>query len=266
MNAPYYSDDAVTIYHGDCREVLPNLRGVSGVVTSPPYAEQRAALYGGIPEGEYDQFSVAWMSAALPSLLPGASVLINIREHVKNGEMSDYVHRTRMAIRSAGWIECDELIWVKPDGPPLGNPNRLRRSWERILWFSRDRQPTSYPLANGRESSRLGFQGGRASEAWVNGMSDGLKSGRSRSADYCVVSVGDRPSSIEHPAVYPEKLAAWMFRTITADGETIVDPFMGSGSTLVAAKYGGRKAIGIELSERYCEIAARRMAQEVLAL
>lgn len=261
---PYYDEDGITIYHGDCREVLPILR-YDGLVTSPPYAEQRAGLYDGIPEAEYPSFTVDWMTAAAVGLAPGGSALINIREHIRDGEMSNYVHRTRLAVRDAGWIECDELIWVKPDGPPLGHPRRPRRSWERILWFSQDRQPTCYPKANGQRSDRLGFKiSSKASAGWIAGESDGLTSGDARSVDYCTVSVGDRPSNIDHPAVYPEKVAAWMMRTITADGDTVCDPFMGSGSSLVAAKYGGRRAIGIEVEERYCEIAAKRLAQGVL--
>jgi len=262
---PYYDADGVTIYHGDCREVLPTL-SFAGIVTSPPYAEQRAALYGGIPEADYPAWTVEWMAAAARGLEPGGSALINIREHIRDGELSDYVHRTRLAVRASGWIECDELLWIKPDGPPLGHPGRPRRSWERILWFSRDRQPTCYPKANGQPSNRLGFRiSSKASADWISStQSEHLTAGDARSLDYCTVSVGDRPSNIDHPAVYPEKVAAWMMRTVTADGAVVCDPFAGSGSTLVAAKYGGRKAIGIELSEAYCEIAANRLAQGVL--
>ena len=263
---PYYEDDAVTIYHGDCREVLPTLE-FDGLVTSPPYAEQRAGLYDGIPEARYPEFTVEWMNAAADGISTTGSALINIRENISGGEMADYLHHTRLAVRAAGWYEVDELIWVKPDGPPLGHPKRPRRSWERILWFARTRQPVVFATANGQASSRIGLSGvGAASSQWVNGQSDELKCGISRSPDYCVVSVRDRPSGTDHPAVFPEKVAAWMFRTITAEGSTVVDPFMGSGSTLVAAKYGGRKAIGIEVEERYCEIAVKRLAQEVLAL
>jgi site-specific DNA-methyltransferase (adenine-specific) len=205
------------------------------------------------------------MDAVRGVLAADGSVLVNIREHVRNGEMSDYVHRTRLAVRAAGWIECDELLWIKPDGPPLGHPGRPRRSWERILWFSRARQPACYPKANGKPTQRIGFKiSSRASADWIAGESERLVAGDARSLDYCTVSVGDRPARIDHPAVYPVKLAAWMMRTVTADGDTIVDPFMGSGSTLAAAKYGGRRAIGIEREERYCEIAATRLAQGVL--
>lgn len=263
MTPYYYDDDEVTIYLGDCRDILPAL-SFTGVVTSPPYAEQRSTLYDGVPEAEYPRFTVEWMTAAAAGLQPGGSALINIREHIRNGEMSDYVHRTRLAVRAGGWIECDELLWIKPDGPPLGHPGRPRRSWERILWFSRDRQPNCYPKANGRPTRRLGQITGKASGQWVASPPNGLTAGDARSLDYCTVSVGDRPSNIDHPAIYPEKVAAWMMRTITAEGDIICDPFMGSGSTIAAAKYGGRKAIGIEIEERYCEIAARRVSQGVL--
>ncbi len=262
---PYYSDEFATIYHGDCREVLGDIR-FDAVVTSPPYAEQRAGLYDGVAEADYPGFTVQWMTAAAVGLKAGGSALVNIRENIANGEMSDYVHRTRMAVRAGGWIECDELLWIKPDGPPLGHPGRPRRSWERILWFSLDRQPTCYPKANGQPTQRIGFKiSSKASAGWIgSNQTERLTTGDARGADYCVVSVGDRPSNLDHPAVYPEKVAAWMMRTVTAEGDTVCDPFAGSGSTLVAAKYSGRKAVGIELSEAYCEIAAKRLAQGVL--
>src|SRR5690348_5525245 len=116
-------------------EVAPHLASdsIAAVVTSPPYAEQRKAQYGGIPEDDYPLWTLAWFTCLRAALSPTASLLVNIREHVANGEMSDYVHRTRMCLRAADWIELDELIWVKPDAMPVGRNDRPRRSWERIL-------------------------------------------------------------------------------------------------------------------------------------
>src|SRR5687767_7654999 len=98
----------VQLYLGDCRKVPPSV-GVDAVVTSPPYAMQRADTYGGISEADYPAFTVEWLSS-LTIALQG-SVLINIREHVRDGEMSDYLHRTRLAVRDAEWAELDEMIW-----------------------------------------------------------------------------------------------------------------------------------------------------------
>lgn len=263
---PYYDSDGITIYHGDCRDVLPTVR-FDAVVTSPPYADQRSGLYDGIAETAYPAFTVEWMNAARVGLTPTGSVLVNIREHVANGGISDYLLLTRLAVRSAGWCEVDELLWIKPDGPPLGHVGRPRRSWERILWFSPTNRPTCYPKANGQPTNRLGFATSTASAAWIHdGQNEVRHAGTARSPDYCVVSVGDRPDGIDHPAAYPPKVAAWMARTVTTDGDTVVDPFMGSGTTLVAARTMGRRAIGVEVEERYCEVAANRLAQSVLDL
>ena len=264
MTEPYYSDDHVTIYHGDCRDILGRL-WFDAIVTSPPYAEQRNGLYQGVPEADYPQWAVEWMGEAVKGLALSGSALINIREHVSEGVMSDYVHRTRLALRDDGWNETDELIWVKPDSPPVGHPKRFRRSWERILWFSRSRQPVCYPTAMGQPSKRVGFENSRASASWVSGEKRRAP-GISRSADYCVVGMSTEHAAVDHPAAFQPGLAKWLVGGFTLAGETVVDPFMGSGTTLRAAKDLGRKAIGIELEERYCEIAARRMGQEVLPL
>ena len=126
---------------------------------SPPYAEQRAGHYEGVSEEDYPDFTVQWMTALAPKMTPDGSVFLVIRPHVRDGVLSDYVLRTRLAVREAGWHECEELIWLKPDAPPLGSQKRPRRAWESILWFSRSAQPYADLKACGKESDRLGFEG-----------------------------------------------------------------------------------------------------------
>lgn len=259
------------IYHGDALETLRILpdASVDSVVTSPPYAMQRKSTYGGVPEREYPEWCVAWMREMRRVLAPDSSVLINIREHIRNGEMSDYVHRTRMALRDDGWIECDELIWDKKRGPPCGVVNRPCRSWERVLWFSNSRRPRCYPKAKGNASekaSKRGLSGPNASlqqghirkGGW---MTSGIPAGHvSRVPDIVRVSQGDTGGEKNtHPAAYPVKLAAWLSALVTPPGGVVLDPFMGSGSTGKAALLEGFRFIGIERKQEYCLIAWNRM-------
>ena len=116
--------------------LLPD-ESVDLIITSPPYAEQRKKQYGGIPEKDYPEWTVKWMDEVKRILKPDGSVAINIRPHIRNGQISDYTLKTRLALREAGWIECEELIWIKPDSPPLGSVKRPRRAWESIHWFGK---------------------------------------------------------------------------------------------------------------------------------
>lgn len=257
------------IIAGDCLDVLRGMAdaSVDAIVTSPPYAMQRAKQYGGIPEADYPEWTVAWMREARRVVKPRGSVLINIREHIRNGEMSDYVHRTRMALRAYGWIECDELIWDKKSGPPVGHPKRPRRSWERILWFCATRDAWCNPKANGhaQKNARGGiFYGATQSGAISAGgaLSRGDSIGVTRCSDIARVSSGEmRLVATDHTASFPMALAAWMIRLVTPPGGTVLDPFAGSGSTLVAAAAEGFSAIGIEREPAYVEIARARVAK-----
>ncbi len=251
------------VHHGDALDVLRSLpaASVDAVVTSPPYAMQRAKQYGGVPEAEYPAWTVAWLDALRPALKPRASVLINIREHIRDGEMSDYVHRTRLAVRAAGWIECDALIWTKPDSPPVGHNGRPRRSWERVLWFSLVRQPHCAPKANGRPATEIGFNNRRA---WMHGGNQRKRpfdaATIARCTDVISAPVGGVADGVRHEAAFPPAFAAWMARLITPPGGTVLDPFTGSGSTGVACLAEGFHFVGIEREAEYVEIARARLA------
>jgi len=258
------------VLHGDCLELIPSLEdgSVSLVVTSPPYAEQRAGHYEGIPEEDYPEFTVQWMTALAPKMTPDGSVFLVIRPHLQDGVLSDYVLRTRLALREAGWKECEELVWIKPNAPPLGSKLRPRRAWESILWFCPCSQPYADLKACGKESDRLGFSGDiRFAE---NGFSEktawhpcvesfGKGHGIARIPDVIVANVGSDEPGVDHPAVFPLTLAEQLIRTFSQAGDLVLDNFCGSGQTLLAAKGCGRRYLGIEREEKYVRIALGRL-------
>ena len=265
----YWRTDGVTLYCGDSFQILPSLSpgSVDAIITSPPYAEQRKAQYGGIPANRYPVWTANWLMAAEKALQPHASILINIREHLREGEIDDYVHKTRLLVRDIGFVECDELIWIKPDAPPLGSPYRPRRSWERILWFGLTGKAYCNAKANGTPSKRIGFPAdevGAPTKELVAGYSAGFVSGTSRHRDYVEVPVGLNERGVDHPARYPTELAEWLVLGWSPLGSTVLDPFMGSGSTGIAAVRNGRKFIGIEMDEHYCAIAKERIEKAIL--
>jgi DNA modification methylase len=257
---------------GDCLELLPTLDdgSVSLVITSPPYAQQRAEHYEGVSEENYPDFTVQWMTALAPKMKVDGSVFIIIRPHLRGGVLSDYVLRTRLEVREAGWMECEELIWCKPNAPPLGSKLRPRRAWESILWFSRSSQPFCDLKACGEESDRLGFDG--SIKFAENGISTktgwhpcvesfGYGDGVARISDVIVAPVGSEEPGVDHPAVFPLALVEQLVKTFSQSDDLVLDPFCGSGQTLLAAKACGRRYLGIEREERYVNIALGRLGR-----
>lgn len=263
-----------TLIHGDLFDAIPSLenQSINAVVTSPPYADQRKQHYGGIPEKDYAAWTVRWMETIRPKLTDNGNVAIVIRPHVRDGGISDYVLRTRLAIREAGWNEVEELIWVKPSAPPAGHIERPRRSWESILWFSPSRKPFCDPRPEGiaKMSTHIGMHScGLMTLGLLNGNrhEGGYISGIARVRDYVEIGVGEvcKAPWNTHPAKFPERLADWLIRLLTPLGGVVCDPFAGSGTTLVAAQKAGRGYIGTEIMAEYVEIAERRLRGLVVA-
>lgn len=256
MSVPYYTAPGINLHLGDCIEIMSALpdNSIDAVVTSPPYAEQRKTTYGGISEAAYPSFTVAWMNEVMRLLKADGSAIINISPHIHKGQISDYVLRTRLALRDAGWTEVAEMIWHKPNGIPTGSRYKPRRSWESLLWYAKHGQPYSDAKANGRPASRKTSvkTGSAARFGWSHHVVGGQTSPTVvRCSDVVSIHTGEHVDGVRHPAKYPVALAEWCGKLITRPGGTILDPFNGSGTTGVAALRNGWQYVGIDNVEDY---------------
>ncbi len=222
---PYYEHAGVTIYHGDCREVIPNLPVVDHVITDPPYDEETH-------KGARSEVRKTWIKISFAPLEISDSVPLMLsaaHEWVISFcalEMfGDYK-------RAAGkrWIRAG--LWRRTNGAPQ---------------FSGDR-----PGQPGEGIAIMHASAGK--KTWNGGGKHG----------YWAFPIADRTTNKLHPTTKPLALMAALVEDFTQPGQTILDPYMGSGTTLRAAKDLGRRAIGIEIEEKYCEVAAKRLSQEVL--
>lgn len=241
---PYYDDGSVTIYHGDCFDLLHDLSGVGAVVTDPPYssggafrgdrAQQTSVKYVNSDTAAYrpefagdnrDQRSFLawaslWLNAARKASEPGA-VLASFIDWRNLPVLTD-------AVQAGGWVWRNLAVWHKP-GIRM-QKGRFSSSAEYVVYG------TNGPVLDGAGSPQNVFA--------------------------CKPVGGDDKA---HIAEKPSQVLRWVMQVVPP-GALILDPFMGSGSTLRAAKDLGFKAIGIDCDERYCEVAAKRLGQGVLDL
>ncbi len=223
---PYYQDASVTLYHGDCREVLPTLQEVDHVMTDPPYSDD---THDGARTGSAQNNGVLVTFGSTNSEAIGL-VLGSIRARRWAVLSVDWQHVLPLKLSPpSGWKFVRHGVWVKPNGTPQFTGDRPGQGWEAVAILHAD------------VKGRMKWNGGGLPATWTHCKVAGL-----------------------HPTGKPEPLLLDWVAQFTDPGETILDPFMGSGTTLTAAKRLGRKAIGIEREEKYCEVAARRLSQGAL--
>jgi len=199
---PYYNHAGITIYHGDCRDILPHLEPVDLVLTDPPY---------GVNKAEWDDVFPKWFVVEA--------------------------------------FKCSQSVCIMPGLWAL--PDCLEAMGSRYKWII-----AGYNR-NGMTHGAIGFNN------WIPAVCGGvIKNG---GQDAIAFTIG-REGQFEHPSQKPLPFMRFLVNRLTEQTDIILDPFMGSGTTLVAAKQLGRKAIGIEIELKYCEIAVKRLAQEVLPL
>lgn len=257
-----------TLHHGDCLEVLPRLPGgcVDLVVTSPPYADSRKKTYGGIHPDKYVEWFLP-VSAELQRVLKDeGSFVLNIKERVVGGERHTYVLELILALRRQGWLWTEEYMWHKRNCSPGKWPNRFRDAWERCLHFTKQKKfkmnqdavmvptgdwaRTRLKKLNGNDvvrfNSRVGSGFGKNIANWV---------GRESAYPSNVLHMATECGNKNHSAAFPKELPAWFIRLFTDERDVVLDPFMGSGTTCVAAYELGRSYVGIELKDEYFQQA-----------
>lgn len=262
------------IIHGDCEQVLKEFpdNSIDLIFTSPPYADQRQRTYGGIRPSEYVDWFLPKAKQFLRVLRPTGTFILNIKERVVNGERHIYVVNLLLKMREQGWLWTEEFIWHKKNSYPGKWPNRFRDSWERLLQFNKQRKFNMFQEAvmvpvgdwakdrlsslsetdKTRDESKVNSGFGKNVSNWL---------GRDRVYPTNVIHMATECSNRNHSAVFPVRLPSWFIKLFTQPGDTVLDPFIGSGTTAVAAKRLGRYYVGIDTNEEYCQIARKRVMQ-----
>ncbi len=265
-----YSNQGIELYLGDCQEVLPTLKNIkpngifASVITSPPYSNQRILDYKSIHPEDYPGFTYDYFEKIRPLLLENGSIFLVVRPNIKNGEIDDFVLRTRLKLRES-WKECEELIWIKPNSPPLGSIHRPRRSWESILWFGKTGNVFCNAKASNITSNRIGFEHSKFEHgnSFINYGQKSSTEGIARDPDFITVGTQCIENGVNHPAMFPVEIPEWLIKLSTKEQQIVLDPFMGSGSTAIACIKTGRKFVGIETDPYYIEEAIKRIEREM---
>jgi len=260
---------------GDCLRVLAQLPrdSVDLIVTSPPYADQRKHTYGGIHADHYVEWFLPIAEELKRVLRPTGSFVLNIKERVVKGERHTYVIETILGMRNQGWLWTEEYIWHKKNCHPGKWPNRFRDAWERCLQFNKSRQFAMYqqavmkPMGEWRHSRlrRLSETDKRRDNSHVNsGFGKRIANwvGRELAYPSNVLHLATECGNKNHSAAFPLALPKWFIQLFTKPGDVVLDPFLGSGTTAVAAVQLGRTFVGIELDPGFVDIAQNRIRRE----
>lgn len=267
------------IYYGDSGEKLRDIAddSIDLVITSPPYADQRKNTYGGIEHSRYVEWFLPISAQLLRIIKPTGTFILNIKEKVVNGERSTYVMELVLAMRQQGWLWTEEFIWHKKNCYPGKWPNRFRDAWERLLQFNKQRKFNMYqeevmvPMGNWansrlknlsetdktRDPSKVGSGFGKKIANWLE---------RDLAYPTNVLHLATECNNKGHSAAFPEELPQWFIQLFTKKYDTVLDPFMGSGTTVLVANRMGRNSIGIDIVPEYCAMVESQLAPVQLSL
>jgi site-specific DNA-methyltransferase (adenine-specific) len=260
------------LYLGDSKKELKKIPDniVDLIVTSPPYADQRKSTYGGIPHDKYVGWFLPISEQLLRVLKPTGTFILNIKEKVVDGERSTYVMELIIAMRKQGWLWTEEFIWHKKNSYPGKWPNRFRDSWERLLQFNKDKHFKMYqkevmvPMGDWaktrlkklsdtdkiRDNSKVGSGFGKNISNWID---------RDKAYPTNVLHLATECNNKNHSAAFPEELPEWFIKLFTKENDCVLDPFMGSGTTLTVANRMKRNSIGIEILPEYFNMVKNQL-------
>jgi site-specific DNA-methyltransferase (adenine-specific) len=260
----YIGNISTKLYLGDCTEELKKIpdNSIDLIVTSPPYADQRKNIYGGVHPDKYVKWFLPIAKQLKRVLKPTGTFVLNIKEKVVDGERSTYVLELILALKQQGWLWTEEFIWHKKNCYPGKWPNRFRDAWERLLQFNKQKEFHMYqnevmvPVGDWaksrlknlsktdkiRDNSKVGSGFGKNISNWLT---------RDMAYPTNVLHLATECNNKKHSAAFPKELPEWFIKIFTTENDTVLDPFMGSGTTVMVASKMKRNAIGIDIMPEY---------------
>jgi DNA modification methylase len=257
---------------GDCEEVLKSFPDecIDLIITSPPYADSRKKTYGGISPDKYPDWFLLKTAEFLRVLKPSGTFILNIKERVFNSERHTYVLEIILSMRKQGWLWTEEFIWHKKNCYPGKWPNRFRDAWERCLQFNKKKKFNMYQenvmmpigdwsknrLKKLSDTDRVRYES-KTSSGFGKNISNWLE--REMVYPTNVLYLATECAFKEHSAPFPVELPEWFIKLFTQEGDIVLDPFLGSGTSAIAAANLSRNYIGIEILDEYCRIATEKL-------
>lgn len=263
------------IFEGDSKEILKSLvdNSIDLIVTSPPYADRRMNTYGGVKPENYVEWFLEISKELLRVLKPDGTFILNIKEKAENGERHTYVIELILALRKQGWLWTEEFIWHKKNSYPGKWPNRFRDSWERCLQFNKTRkfkmfqEEVMVPVgdwANSRLRNLSETDKIRDNARNGSGFGKNISNWLDREMVYPtnVLHFATVCNNKNHSAAFPEELPEWFIKLFTKEFDIVLDPFMGSGTTLKVAKRMKRNSIGIDVIPEYVSMVKSELVEK----
>lgn len=248
------------LYKGDCIEIMKRIpdKSVDMVLTSPPYDNLRT--YNNTCKWSFDVFKQA--AKELYRVLKDGSVVVwVVNDSTIKGSETGTSFRQALFFKEIGFNLHDTMIWFKPNCFNFGSNNCYKQSFEYMFILSKGK-PKTINLIKDIKAECAGkvLRGARKhADGSRDKVPDFVCSEYKRRFNVWDIKVEAKNNG--HPAVFPERLAADHIKTWSAFGDTVLDPFMGSGTTGVGCKKLGRHFIGIELDEQYFKIAEERITK-----
>jgi len=263
-----------TIICGDNQKVLRTFPDncIDLIITSPPYAEARKNVYGGVSPNKFVEWFLPKSEQFLRVLKPNGTFILNIKERVVAGQRHTYVIELILEMKKQGWLWTEEFVWHKKNCYPGKWPNRFRDAWERCLQFNKTKNFKMFqdkvmvPMGDWaktrlrnlsdtdriRDESKVKSGFGKNISNWVN---------RDKAYPTNVVHLATECANRNHSATFPYSLPEWFIKLFSAKHDIVLDPFVGSGTTAIAAKQLERNYIGIDINSKYCKTAERKLEE-----
>jgi site-specific DNA-methyltransferase (adenine-specific)/site-specific DNA-methyltransferase (cytosine-N4-specific) len=280
-----FNDISGKILHGLCEEELKDLNlfpaeSINLIVTSPPYSNQRHKSYGGTPAESYVEWFKPISEQLFRILKADGSLVINIKEHVEDGERSTYVINMILMMREQGWLWVEEYCWYKKTAFPGKWPNRFRDSFERCLHFTKQKifymnqNAVKVPIGDWAEKR---FKSMSRNDYIKHASQNNKHLARQVSnwldrqtvfphnvlvfdeEHFCqtsnVLEISPVTSNKNHSACFPIELPTWFILVFSKTNDLVLDPFSGIGTTAMASILLDRNFIGIEKEKKYIKTA-----------